>query len=62
MMLTHSLVAMEGIGIALDLKSERMFITDLCGSAYSAYLDGPSQRARFMAQGNLAGIACAEVA
>jgi hypothetical protein len=26
---------MEGIGIALDLKGERMFVTDLGGSIYS---------------------------
>ena len=32
-LLTH---LMEGIGIALDLKGERMFVTDLGGSIYSA--------------------------
>ncbi len=31
---------MEAIGIALDLKGERMFLTDLAGSVYSAKLDG----------------------
>ena len=36
-LLTH---LMEGIGIALDLKRERMFVTDLGGSIYSAKLDG----------------------
>jgi hypothetical protein len=27
---------MEGIGIALDLKGNRMFVTDLAGSIYAA--------------------------
>jgi hypothetical protein len=31
---------MEGIGLALDLKGGRMFITDFGGSVYSANLDG----------------------
>ena len=35
--LTH---LMEGIGIALDVPGERMFMTDLAGSIYSARLDG----------------------
>ena len=34
-LLTH---LMEGIGIALDLKGERMFLTDLAGTIYSARL------------------------
>ena len=34
----------EGIGMALDLKSDRMFITDLAGSIYSARLDGSEKR------------------
>src|SRR5207253_5110645 len=31
---------MEGIGIALDLAGDRMFVTDLAGDIYSARLDG----------------------
>src|SRR5580692_1167497 len=31
---------MEGIGLALDLKGDRMFITDPAGTVYSANLDG----------------------
>jgi hypothetical protein len=48
---------MEGIGLALDLKDRRMFITDLGGSVYSADLEGKNFRALLVAQGNLAGIA-----
>jgi len=48
---------MEGIGIALDLKAGRMFVTDLGGSVYSAKLDGTDQRTVLFAQGNLTGIA-----
>src|SRR6266446_10319927 len=35
---------MEGIGIALDLKGGRMFLTDLGGSVYSANLDGSNKK------------------
>jgi hypothetical protein len=56
--LTH---LMEGIGIALDPKRERMFLTDLAGSVYSAKLDGSAKTSLLMAQGNLTGIAFAEV-
>src|SRR5580704_15502805 len=35
---------MEGIGIALDVAGNRMFMTDLAGSVYSANLDGSEQR------------------
>ena len=48
---------MEGIGIALDLKGNRMFITDLAGSIYSARLDGSNKKLLLAAQGNLTGIA-----
>ena len=34
---------MEGIGIALDVSGDRMFMTDLGGSIYSARLDGSSE-------------------
>src|SRR3954454_11853879 len=53
---------MEGIGIALDIPGDRMFITDLGGSVYSAKLDGTEKRALLFAQGNLTGVAYAEIA
>jgi hypothetical protein len=52
---------MEGIGIALDLKGGRMFMTDLGGSVYSARLDGSRPTVLLMAQGNLTGIAYANI-
>src|ERR1700675_4039752 len=52
---------MEGIGLALDLKGGRMFITDFGGSVYSANLDGSNRRTLLAAEGNLTGIAYAEV-
>ena len=52
---------MEGIGLALDLKGGRMFLTDLAGSVYSANLDGSNRKTLLFAQGNLTGIAYAEV-
>src|SRR5260370_30394 len=52
---------MEGIGLALDLKSGRMFITDLGGSVYSANLDGSNKKTLLVAEGNLTGIAYAEL-
>jgi hypothetical protein len=52
---------MEGIGIALDVPGNRMFITDLAGSLYTAKLDGTDKRMLLAAQGNLTGIAYVEV-
>jgi DNA-binding beta-propeller fold protein YncE len=52
---------MEGIGIALDLKSRRMFLTDLGGSVYVANLDGSNKKIVLAAEGNLTGIAYAEI-
>jgi sugar lactone lactonase YvrE len=52
---------MEGIGIALDLSGDRMFMTDLAGSVYTAKLDGSQKRAVLAAHGNLTGIAFAEL-
>ena len=52
---------MEGIGIALDVPGDRMFVTDFAGSIYSAHLDGSGERNFLYAQGNLTGIAYAEV-
>ena len=56
--LTH---LMEGIGIALDVPADRMFLTDFGGSVYSARLDGSEERMFLYAQGNLTGIAYAEI-
>src|SRR3954470_5522186 len=56
-LLTH---LMEGIGIALDLKGDRMFVTDLAGNIFSAKLDGTEKKPLLVAQGNLTGIAYAE--
>jgi hypothetical protein len=50
---------MEGIGIALDCRGERMFMTDLAGTLYVADLDGANRRELLVAQGNLTGIAYA---
>ena len=52
---------MEGIGLALDLKGGRMFLTDFAGSVYSANLDGSNKKALLVAEGNLTGIAYAEI-
>ncbi len=52
---------MEGIGVALDLKGGRMFVTDFAGSVYRADLDGSNQQTLLYAQGNLTGIAYAEI-
>jgi hypothetical protein len=52
---------MEGIGISLDLKGGRMFLTDLGGSVYSANLDGSNKKTVLMAEGNLTGIVYAEI-
>ncbi len=52
---------MEGIGIALDPAHNRMFVTDLGGSIYVAALDGSGHRPIRALQGNLTGIAYAEV-
>src|SRR5713101_5254643 len=52
---------MEGIGIALDIPNDRMFVTDFAGSIYSARLDGSGERNFLFAQGNLTGIAYAEI-
>jgi DNA-binding beta-propeller fold protein YncE len=52
---------MEGIGLALDLKGGRMFITDFAGSLYTAGLDGSNRKTLLFGQGNLTGIAYAEL-
>jgi hypothetical protein len=50
----------EGIGIALDARGDRVFVTDLAGSIYCARLNGSKRRRIATAQGNLSGIAYAE--
>src|SRR5216684_3800974 len=50
--LTH---LMEGIGLALDARRDRMFVTDFGGSIYSARLDGSGKQMFLSAQGNLTG-------
>ena len=57
-LLTH---LMEGIGIALDPGGDRMFVTDLGGTVYTACLDGSNRREILVAQGNLTGIAYAQL-
>jgi hypothetical protein len=52
---------MEGIGLALDLNNGRMFVSDLAGSVYSVDLDGSNKKPVIFAQGNLTGIAYAEL-
>jgi len=52
---------MEGIGIALDVRNQRMFVTDLGGSIYSAGFNGSNERVLLYAQGNLSGIAYSEI-
>jgi hypothetical protein len=51
----------EGIGIALDFKGNRMFLTDLAGSIYSAKLDGTEKKPLLVAQGQITGIAYVEL-
>ena len=51
---------MEGIGIALDIPGNRMFVTDLAGSLYVAKLNGTDKRTLLGAQGNLTGVAYVE--
>ena len=52
---------MEGIGLCLDLKGGRMFVTDFAGSVYRANLDGSNPKMLLFAQGNLTGIAYADL-
>ena len=50
-----------GIGIALDPGHDRMFVTDLGGNIHVAGLDGSDHRPIRALQGNLTGIAYAEL-
>ena len=56
--LTH---LMEGIGIALDVNGDRMFVTDFGGNVVSARLDGSDKKVLLYAQGNLTGIAYVDI-
>ena len=47
----------EGIGIALDVPHDRMFVTEMAGTLYTARLDGSEVRVLGAGQGNLTGIA-----
>ena len=53
---------MEGIGLALDVPHDRMFVTDFGGSVYSARLDGSDKKMFLFAKGNLTGVTYAEIA
>jgi DNA-binding beta-propeller fold protein YncE len=52
---------MEGIGMALNHRDGRIFITDLGGSVYSTNLDGSNPKVLLWAMGNLSGIAYVEL-
>src|SRR6202789_613993 len=52
---------MEGIGIGLDRKGRRMFVTDFGGNVFSAKLDGSDPKVLLVAQGNLTGIAYSDI-
>jgi hypothetical protein len=52
---------MEGIGIATDVANDRLFVTDFAGNIFVARLDGSGRRSIAVAQGNLTGIAYAEI-
>jgi hypothetical protein len=52
---------MEAIGLALDVAGDRLFVTDLGGSVYTARLDGSQAHAITFAEGNLAGVAYADL-
>jgi sugar lactone lactonase YvrE len=54
MVFTH---LMEGIGLALDVPGNRMFMADLGGSLYTASLDGATRKVLLTVQGNLTGVA-----
>lgn len=50
----------EAIGLALDLRNQRMYFTDLNGSVYRANLDGTDEKALFVDIGDCTGIACVD--
>ena len=52
---------MEAIGLALDAAGGRLFVTDLGGSVYAVGLDGSHPKVLAYAQGNLSGVAYAQI-
>jgi hypothetical protein len=50
----------EAIGIALDPRHHRMFVTDLGGNVYRARLDGSDSTILLTGQGILTGIVYAD--
>jgi Low-density lipoprotein receptor repeat class B len=50
----------EGIGIALDVARDRLYVTDLGGNVYTAHLDGSDHHTILTGQGSLTGIAVAQ--
>jgi hypothetical protein len=50
-----------GAPLTPPLPSHRLFMTDLGGSVYAASLDGSEKRILLTVQGNLTGIAYAEM-
>ena len=51
----------EGIGIALDRLGQRLFVTDMAGTVTTSALDGSNRRPIMAIQGNLTGIAYADL-
>jgi len=51
----------EGIGIALDLKGNRMFFGDLEGSLYESDLDGKNEKVLMKDAGDFTGVAYVEM-
>ena len=51
----------EAIGVSLDLERDRMFVTDLAGSLYTASLDGSNHRRLATGLGTLTGITVVEL-
>lgn len=47
----------EAIGLSLDLKNKRIYISDLLGSIYQIDLDGKNKKILVSDQGNFSGIA-----
>jgi DNA-binding beta-propeller fold protein YncE len=52
---------MEAIGLALDVAGGRLFVTDFGGSVYAARFDGSNEQVLAFGQGNLTGVAYADV-
>ncbi|RFU32130.1 hypothetical protein B7463_g4213, partial [Scytalidium lignicola] len=48
----------EAIGLAIDYRNQKMYMTDLGGGLYTANLDGSGEQVLFSDLGDLTGIAC----